>query len=301
MNPRGNIDFPLTGAIYLRAIHVLNQRSRDLWQSDMASLRTAMSHLMESQYAAELENFSDEFADRLVQEGGWELTYLPEYLRDEDGSWCVSHDDAKALLDNWPDPKRLPDGYPDQKFSDIEALEEVIFQRAQISNNGHPSEAQSYALIALEKVFRIDGMVAQSSPSELTTESLLVTSKVGIEAMEMICIAERKLVQSKLPAATAEQIQKLESEVLKRTKLNMAKSGAATRWKHDPKTAAKQQVKECWAMWQADPTRYASKKEFAFDMLAKYEELTNPESIQRWCRDWQADAASSITTLPAQS
>lgn len=298
---RDPLDLPLIGAIYRRAIHVLNQRSRDLWQSDMASLRTAMDQVIENQYAAELEKFSNEFADRLVQEGGWELAYLPEYLRDEDASWHVSHDDAKALLDSWPDPTRQPDGYPDQKISDIEALEEVIFQRTQISNNDHPSEAQSYALIALEKVFSIDGMVAQSSPSELTTASLLFTSKVAIEAMEMICTAERKLVQARLPEATAEQIKKLESEVLKRTKLNMAKSGATTRWKQDPKTAAKQQVKECWAMWQADPTRYASKKEFAFDMLGKYEELTNPETIQRWCRDWQTNAASSVTTLPAQS
>ena len=122
MNPPAHTEFTLTRSIYFRAIHVLNRRSRDLWQSDMAALRTAMDLLIESEYSKELENFSNEFADRLVQEGGWELQFFPTYLRDEDDPVHVSHDDVKVLLKNWSDPTLQPDGYPDQKFSDIEAL-----------------------------------------------------------------------------------------------------------------------------------------------------------------------------------
>lgn len=35
------------------------------------------------------------------------------------------------------------------------------------------------------------------------------------------------------------------------------------------------------------PRALQKQKEFAFDMLSKYPELENPETIQRWCRVWQ--------------
>lgn len=305
MNPLGNTESPLTRAIYFRAIHVLNRRSRDLWQSDIAALRTAMDQLIESEYAEELEKFSNEFADRLVQEGGWELQFIPAYMRDEDGSVHFSHDDAKALLENWPDPTRRPDGYPDQKFSDIEALEEVVFQRRKNQEKDHPSEAQCYALMALEKVFTIEALLLKDSslskPAEPPTKTLLLASAAAIEAMEMVCAAERRLVQEKLPADAADHVRKLESEVQENARRSMAKSGAKSRWEKSPKTAAKQQVKECWEMWRINPERYKSKKGFAFDMLSKYQELENPETIVRWCRTWQEEATSIVTTLPARS
>ena len=145
MNQPDNTKFLLTGAMYLRAIHVLSRRNRDLWPSDITSLRTAIDHLIESEHSVALENFSNEFADRLIQEGGWELQYFPDYMCDEDGTWNFDADDAKSLLENWPDPTRLPDGYPDQEFSDLEALEEVILQRRKIQDKNYPTEAQSYA------------------------------------------------------------------------------------------------------------------------------------------------------------
>ena len=119
--------------------------------------------------------------------------------------------------------------------------------------------------------------------------------------MEMVCAAERRLVQEKLPADTADHVRRLESEAQDFARRTMAESGARSRWANSPKTAAKQQVKECWEMWNRDPGRYRSKKEFAFDMLSKYPELENPETIQRWCRAWQEEAASSVTTVPARS
>lgn len=304
MNQLGHTEFPLAGAIYRRAIHILKGHSPDRWQADIDALRTDINALNESLYAQELEDFSDEFAHRLVHDGGWELRFFPDYMRDEDGTWHISPEDASALLENWPDPTRLPDGYPDQKFNDIDALEELLFQRRKNPPNGQPTGALCYALIALEKISMADALFHEgdkASRSKLLTETLLQASTAAIEAMEMVCTAERKLVQAKLPEDTAEHVRRLESEVLDSARLTMAKFGAKNRWEKSPKTAAKQQVKECWDIWQADPERYRSKKEFAFDMLSKYEALENPETILRWCRNWQADAASIVTTLPAQS
>lgn len=301
MKPTENTAFPFTWEIYSRAIHVLNLRSRNKWHSDMVALRAAMDHLIESEYANELEQFSDVFAERLVQEGGWELQFFPDYIRDEDGTVHFTHEDAKALLENWPDPTRLPDGFPDQKISDIEALEEVVRLRRKGEQTDHPSEAQAYALMALEKIFTIDALVSKYPPRELPADILLRATAAAIESMEMVCTAERRLVQEKLPANTADHVRRLESEAQDVARRTMAESGARSRWANSPKTAAKQQVKECWEMWNRDPGRYRSKKEFAFDMLSKYPELENSETIQRWCRTWQEEVASSVSTMPARS
>ena len=305
MKSTENTAFPLTGAIYLRAIHVLHPRSRNQWHSDMAALRAAMDQLIESEYAKELERFSNEYAERLVEEGGWELQFFPEYMRDEDGEVHITQEDAKALLENWPDPTRRPDGFPDQKLCDIEALQEVIRLRRKSEKKDHPTEAQAYALMALEKIFTIDSLLSEdprsSTSRELPTDTLLRATAAAIESMEMVCAAERRLVQEKLPADTADHVRRLETEAQDIARRSMAKSGAESRWAKSPKTAAKQQIKECWEMWYRDPGRYRSKKEFAFDMLSKYPELENPETIQRWCRIWQEEAASSVTTMPARS
>ena len=149
MKSMANTAFPFTEAIYLRAAHILNSRTRGQWHTDMVALRAAMDHLIESEYANELEQFSDVFAERLVQEGGWELQLFPDYMRDKDGTVHITHEDAKALLENWPDPTRLPDGFPDQKISDIEALEEVVRLRRKGEQTDYPSEAHAYALMAL--------------------------------------------------------------------------------------------------------------------------------------------------------
>lgn len=305
MNHLSATEFPMVRAIYLRAIHILNDRSHDLWQGDIESLRKSMDALIESQYAQELDSFSDEFANRLVHEGGWELCHFPYYMRDEHGVWQISNENARSLLKYWPDPTQLPDGFPDQKLSDIEALEELLFQRRKEQGKKHPTEAQCYALTALEKVSLTNALFSESNKShrskEILTKTLLQASTAVIEAMEMVCTGERKLLIEKLPSNIAEEMRKLDSEVMGNARRAMAKAGAKSRWHSDPKTIAKQDIKECWNLWQRDPARYPSKAAFARDMLEKYIELKNPETILRWCRDWQEEAASTVTTLPARS
>ncbi len=302
MNRHPYTQFPLTGAIYQRASHVLNGYNRNQWQASMNRLRAEMDALKTGLHAQELEEFSDEFARRLIQDGGWELQFFPDYMRDDDGTWNFTAEDATALLNNWPDPTRLPDGYPDQQFSDIEILEEILHQRRRNPQEGRPTDAQCYALIALEKVFMVDALFSERSKVGRTTDqSMYQASMLAIEAMEMVCVAEREQVLAQLPNVTTDQIRKIETEVLKDSRRAMAKSGAEARWVNDPKAIAKQQVKECWELWQAAPQNYKSATAFARDMLSKYEELENPDVIRRWCRKWQDESASTIMIPPASS
>lgn len=70
---------------------------------------------------------------------------------------------------------------------------------------------------------------------------------------------------------------------------SQARLGARRKLERDPKQFAKQQVRECWDIWKAEPSRYKSKSAFAKDMLSKYEQLESSEVIQRWCREWDAE------------
>ena len=56
----------------------------------------------------------------------------------------------------------------------------------------------------------------------------------------------------------------------------------------DPKQAAKINVRECWDLWQNEPSRYKGKAAFARDMLDKHESLENQRVIERWCKEWES-------------
>ena len=98
MSQHPHTQFPLTGAIYQLASHVLNGCNLNQWQASTNTLRTEMDALKASLHTKELEEFSGEFARRLIQDGGWELQFFPDYMRDENGTWNFTVDDAAALL-----------------------------------------------------------------------------------------------------------------------------------------------------------------------------------------------------------
>ncbi len=57
----------------------------------------------------------------------------------------------------------------------------------------------------------------------------------------------------------------------------------------NPKQRDKALVRECWDDWQKLRDRYASKAEFARDMLDKFETLKSQPVIEGWCRDWERE------------
>ena len=77
-------------------------------------------------------------------------------------------------------------------------------------------------------------------------------------------------------------------------RVQLAKAGGHARHAADPKQTAKQQVRECWELWQKEPSRYKGPTAFARDMRAKFENLESEEVIRRWCREWK------FATEPAQ-
>lgn len=66
-------------------------------------------------------------------------------------------------------------------------------------------------------------------------------------------------------------------------KMNVQKKLAA-----DPKQAEKTKVRECWELWQKDPSRYKGKAAFGRDMLSKFDSLESQRVIERWCKEWES-------------
>lgn len=82
-------------------------------------------------------------------------------------------------------------------------------------------------------------------------------------------------------------------ETLQQLRSQIGRAGAAGRLESDPKQEAKRRVKECWGLWQLDPSRYTSKASFARDMLSKYEALDSQPVIEGWCRTWAKEAVDA--------
>ena len=75
---------------------------------------------------------------------------------------------------------------------------------------------------------------------------------------------------------------------------DMARRGAKTKLKNDPKQAEKALVRECWDDWQKKPDSYKGKTAFAKDMLSKYETLENQNVIVRWCGVWEKENSTQL-------
>lgn len=68
-----------------------------------------------------------------------------------------------------------------------------------------------------------------------------------------------------------------------------ARRAAKERLKRDPKQREKKFVLDCWVEWQAKPSNYLSKAEFARDMLQKCTYLKSNKKIEDWCREWEQE------------
>lgn len=73
--------------------------------------------------------------------------------------------------------------------------------------------------------------------------------------------------------------------------------GGVTRWETDPKTAQKEQVRQCWCAWQLTPKSYRTKAAFARDMLDKYEHLKSQKNYKCGLRKANRKACGSLPIL----
>lgn len=81
----------------------------------------------------------------------------------------------------------------------------------------------------------------------------------------------------------------IESSAQAAARVILAREAARARHAADPRQSERLAVKECWKLWQQDPSRYSGKAAFARDMLQKFEALKSEAVIAGWCRDWERE------------
>lgn len=293
------IDFPMARAIYWRAAQILKNRTTEERINGGNRLMLLIREFSENRLAEEIESYISEYSNKLVEHGGWELGYFPDHYRDEHGTFHISRADAAHLLENWPDHTNLPDGYPDELMTDIDSLSEILCNGVaydDLKECSGLSEWECYALMAETKIRELQQRLTGPAPhrfdrNRLSAAQFLDASQSVTEAMEFVCHAERSLWDHQLEKLSAERRHSAEIELRRTIRRSMAQDAARRKVESDPKQLAKQQVRECWELWQKEPSRYRGKAAFARDMLNKYEDLKSQPVIEGWCREWGSSSS----------
>lgn len=304
MNHRMGPTFPGTWGIEWRAHQILKRRRPEEITQGQKTIRAWIDEWAEQRLGEEINEFIKNRASELFEDGGWELEYLRGgFIEEHEGAWHLNVSDIQHLLENWPDSENLPSGYPTEITSDLDVLLEIL-------SSGYPydgiegfysaTEAEIYAVIALDSVNTIYQHINPKNvnpvPPRTTWKSdqILKASEIAVDAMEMVCAAERHLWDEQIGKMRIDMKNKEEQETRKKIRSEMARAAAVAKLATDPKQVEKQQVQECWDLWQKDLSRYKGDTAFARDMLSKYENLKSIDVITRWCRQWES------TTKPAK-
>ncbi len=249
-----------------------------------------------------METFIRTEAARIYVQGGWELQYLPGGTEDPDGYPIpYSENDIRDLLENWPSWADDRPSFPVDEIGDFDALGDIL-------SDGHPyddidgfrsaTEAEVYAVLAWIKAAEAEwrlriaekknelGIRVHTGEFPWKVSDVAAAGALLVEAMEVICYAERNLSDAQLTKMRADMHAKLEAQIRQNARTEIGKAGAAAKLAKDPKQLEKAAVRECWEAWQTEPARYKGVAAFARDMLQKFESLESQQVIERWCRAW---------------
>jgi hypothetical protein len=76
------------------------------------------------------------------------------------------------------------------------------------------------------------------------------------------------------------------TEPAKEIRKRFAKLGVAAKLDRDPKQWAKRKIRESWEGWQAGQELHKSQAAFARAMCDRHSEITSPQTVERWAREW---------------
>lgn len=132
----------------------------------------------------------------------------------------------------------------------------------------------AYTLICFDK-----GILALKKNDAAKAAEFFMYAGGGIDAV----MAYKRFIQHNKSGTS--KLERLHKEV--------SSKGGKNKRDKSPATPEKELIKKCWLDWQKDASIYKSKSAFARDMLKECEHLTNPETISRWCREWEKEKQRS--------
>lgn len=249
--------FEQISSILWRANQILSKRSTDQLDKAAIWLKKGISEIIS-------QNIEEEIYDRasaLHAQGGWELSYLPHDCE-------PTEQEIRDLLENWPsdadDPLSLNG---ENGFSDLAIVHELLpdcTSAISIEDWLDISHAELYAVLALIHVEYAASCFSEDTanlPSENWQEKSYKLdypthlANHVIDAMEIICWAERELPDAALLARRNEE----KNDIAKAAAAVAVKNNAshAAKVKYAVNNAARYFVQK---KWEEERTQYKNNK-----------------------------------------
>lgn len=259
-----------------RANQILRKRDPGQWSDAAEALADWIEEFKESRLKEETCKYIKDRSEELAAEGGWELAYLPRDPWDpHQYSGPAGTDEIRHLLENWPsDADDRPDFPRADDVDDLDTLSDILCSGYPCDDiEGFPGaqEFELYAVLALMKInqsvwcLRIDDNIAKSKlPESLGANpweptALIEAGELTIEAMEIICFAEKELRDFQFAQMRTERESNLETKLkaeIRKIDEDQRREmlSAAGRLGAQKKNLDSTRLKE-WALEQADSLR----------------------------------------------
>lgn len=236
--------FPALPKLKWRVMRLVGKRSDDVLQDAGERIQEAISEYRENHLADAREEFIQRHAARLLAHGGWELEYLDREHFDLDGRLeHVSMGTLIDLLQHWPSYADDP-GFPVDELEDVDVLGELLANGYFIPpGDWEATEAEVYAILANSKIesaafelredvkYTKEGIPIYGGEFPWQTKRVVGASSLLVEAMEIVCYAERSLSEAQRHAMRTEMHAKMEAQIRAAARSEVGKAGADGRKK----------------------------------------------------------------------
>ncbi|MDQ1919401.1 hypothetical protein [Massilia pseudoviolaceinigra] len=284
------VSFSSFNTIKHRSEQILSKAKRTPEEIDRAAkkIRQAIDEHNETRAKEEFESH----ICRLYEKGGWELRYLESF--DEERGPTLT--DIRELLENWPDwADDKPSFVTAEDFDDLDSLQDISDRYRpfdDILKLDELSDYECYALLALTKLetaaeflhiparITSEGSAKSAARPPLPVSVAVSVGNLLVEAMEIICYAERDLWDSQMSVLRAESNRRLEEQTLRERakqereeRSEKARVRAQNRWDEDAdkRESARTLVKDYLNRWVKDRSLYKNQGDFSRDMEEKIE------------------------------
>lgn len=284
------ISKPFSGlrTVKSRAEQILADKSTE----DIDGIAKHISYLIDSYIEEKIEEDLDRHAAHLSNHGGWELAYFEGY----DEGFYPTYGEARELLSHWPHYVHdKPDMLAENDIEHLTALQDII-ETDQFYSLGMVidfSMAQAFAVLALLRLeiaaSHLQHKTRHSHDGTKTlfpnngpwdTESLIVSGNIIVEAMEIVCWAERQASDEQVEKWRGEErernAQRQGDELIVRDAKKLKENGgklAKARWGKDAeqRERVKKFIGEMLKDWDENPKKYSNQDDFSRAMEEKIE------------------------------
>lgn len=274
----------------------MKRRSPEEMETGALEILSAIADLKERRVA----DATERLVRRLAEDGGWELNYLP------DGS-LGTEGEIRALLSDWPSHSSDKPSLPtvDNVMSDLDALEDMLSDvnpLDAIPGFAKALQAELFAVLALVKLDdaaralhiperrTVDGTVIWPGATPWEVGKVIEGASALIEAMELVCYAERELTDLQRKQLRDEAQERWDDEIRADTRRANARLGGLA--KHAAASKAKAFI---MTEWMAHRLAYGNNKSaFARDYVRRVKNELNVRVTEKQMREvWLSDTPSA--------